>query len=498
MYHYVISNNLIFGTGNIMNKARKLSHRKFVLKNILWYCRNIIPLAYDEEWKQYYHGINEKKEFLSLFETKLSSFEKAYSSKIIEKLEKFIDDVVTEKKDANENLEKFIFDQLEKIDDELKLIPRSLEKTKNALLGLVDTRDFDLDQGYEILCIFKSEISQDYINEIEKEWNKQYKESYIKWLEREKPEIRRILKFSHRFWTSRDFMESIDDVSRYRFIKTFKLDEFSSTIEAIELDFRQEMDGFNLWLISRIPSLCEKVRSYIETSLDSIIDSKYEEQYWSSKTYDEKQKSFVPSIHETVFNVFAILRYSRNPKQIEIAQSCIEWIWLNQDPEGFWEHDFLKEKTKKEASVFNTLIAIQVLNLVDKEKYRLAINKGEEWIIGQQDFDGFWEEKHAGNFVFLSASILDYFVGRPFFYTEDNGISKTSIIELLSEGKTKEAIDSSLILTSANFPNEYKDIVLLSSQFHELERRRMLGLQWESHEFAKITHGLIEVISRLQ
>jgi len=480
-----------------MNNVRKLSQRSFALKGILWYCRNMIPLAYDEEWKQYYHGVNDKKEFVSLFEKKLDSFEKAHSNKIIEELEEFIDDVVAGKKEAREKIEKFIINQLDKIDDELKLIPRSLEKAKNALLGLVDNRDFDLDQGYEILCIFKSEIHQDYINEIAKDWNRQYKESYIEWLKREKPEIRRILKFSHRFWTSRDSMESIDDVSRYRFIKTFNLDEFSRTIEVIESDFRQEMDGFNLWLINRTPSLCEKVRIYIETSLDSIIDSKHEEQYWSSKIYDEKQKNFFPSIHETVFNVFAILRYSRNPKQIEIAQSCIEWIWINQDPEGFWEHDFLNEKKNKEASIFNTFIAIQILNLVDKEKYRLAINRAEEWIINQQDFDGFWEEKYTGNFVFLSVSILDYFIGRPFINAEENGISKASIIELLSEGKTKEAFDSSLILTGVKFPNEYKDIVLLSSQFHELERRKLLGLQWESHEFAKITHGLIEIVSQL-
>jgi|GEM_PF-5835945 len=294
-------------------------------------------------------------------------------------------------------------------------------------------------------------------------------------------------------------MDSIDDVSRYRFIETFGLTSFENTSRAIESGFRQEMNGFELWIISKVPSLCTKIRSYIETSIDSIIDTKHDDkQYWGAYLYQKEKNEYIPSIHESALNTFAILKFSNDVKQIEIAKSCVEWIWLYQNNKGYWISYVSNGELENEPSVLTTLIVLQVLNLADKEKYKVSIKKGEDWILNQQESDGFWDEKTSPNFVFLSTSILDYFFYKDFAPKINSKVSKDQIINLISEGEIEKALEASLALTFTKYPTEYKDIVLLSSQFHEFNRRKHLGLLWDSTEFAKINNGLIEIISKLK
>jgi len=126
-----------------MNTARKLSELYFALRSVSWYSRNFIPLAFEAEWRPYYNGVKSKEGFISLFKEKLKPFEEKRTNSIIKELEKYIDSLETGTKGVNVGIEKILSTELDKIVIELEKIPKSIEKAREVLFGLIDNRNFD-------------------------------------------------------------------------------------------------------------------------------------------------------------------------------------------------------------------------------------------------------------------------------------------------------------------------------------------------------------------
>ncbi len=135
----------------------------------------------------------------------------------------------------------------------LEEIPKSLNKTRQLLLELIDaynTRCYS-DQVYDAIIVLKREIPTQKVLDIIEEWKKEAV-SHV-----------RSGRTSKIFWNSDVENRFEDIVSRYRLIKHFNIKEFEFVLDDIKSAFEESiletrsssLGSYDLWLVSRSQEL---------------------------------------------------------------------------------------------------------------------------------------------------------------------------------------------------------------------------------------------------
>lgn len=240
----------------------------------------------------------------------------------------------------SKSLENYVNSYLTKIENKIHNISNDLDKAYNVLLGLIEaeisvTEYPEPDQIYDAMVLLDDKIHSDIIEKVLCDWKERFK-SY-----KEKTKDSRTLG-GDIFWTSRDFQETIDGVSRYKFCEHFEIGEFESTLndvegmlagslldgssgnEAIAVSFFGDTKltsiSFDLWLISRSRNFPNRIRDFVNLALKRIANNQFMEGYWTDFTRIEKSKKnskngimqskYLPSIYTTALCSLNLLKLS--------------------------------------------------------------------------------------------------------------------------------------------------------------------------------------------
>ena len=203
-------------------------------------------------------------------------------------------------------IETFIISYQKTLEEKLKLIPNSLYKAKEYLLGLISAYNprYYSDQIYDAILLLKDEVPSNVINKIKEDW----KNEAIDYARRYREE----LMLSKVFWTSYDNLWQIDAISRYRFKTHFSFTEFEFAFEEVEKEFeemiletkRSSLGCYDLWLISRSQILADKLAG-IDIKLKGYIINQHEDGYWRNENRPDK---ITPNLFLTTLIISNLLK----------------------------------------------------------------------------------------------------------------------------------------------------------------------------------------------
>jgi len=316
-------------------------------------------------------------------------------------------------------------------------------------MALIDIADFDSDQEYDAACLLREHVRPQLITRVVSEWKEQLRLSLerqqrpipVVKLDRdsrgdsksteEQEYIRRYLPTSYIFWSSADFMETLDAMSRYRFMETFNIGEFPETVDEIENVFASalmESDpgllsvmvgdrywvavALDLWLASRSATLCTKIRYFIEIALTRIANHQHMEGWWpelrNMERVDEFRLRYLPSNYTTALSCVGLLRLSRRSWQLERAREGVQWLVKQQQPEGYWTSSPVADQERvREPDLFTTLLAAEGIRASGLTGYESTVSVANSWIMNQQEPDGTWK----GNgfpFPLMTVLVVEY------------------------------------------------------------------------------------------
>ncbi len=306
-------------------------------------------------------------------------------------------------------IETYILDYRRDLKEQINDIPNSLDKTKIALLGLISAYNpkYYSNQVYDAILALIENISPELVINITENW---------------KIEALRHIRSgrsSRIFWISNVEYETIDMISRYRFKTQFNIREFEfafkeveSVLDEIILDTRDSSSGsLDLWLISSCPELSYKLAG-INIKLKGYVNSQHSDGYWRNGS---RLDYTIPDIYTSALTALSFLKLSPSN---HIRQSGIKgasWIHKNQNQDGSWSFQFLTEEgIKSKADIFTTILCLEVLKRSGLEGTEEVIEKGENWIRGQQNNEGMWNDDFLP-FPFLTVLILEYFYKKDLF-----------------------------------------------------------------------------------
>lgn len=336
-------------------------------------------------------------------------------------------------------LENYVKSYLEKIEKKIHKIPNDLEKAYNGLLGLIEVEIsltvFPIaDQIYDAIVLLDNKISPNIIEKVLCDWKEEFK-SY-KEKTKDSPFFGGDI-----FWTSRDFQETIDGVSRYKFCEHFEIGEFESTLndvegmlassllkgssgnEAIAVSFFGDTEltsiSLDLWLLSRSRNFPNRIRDFVNLALMRIANNQFIEGCWTDFMRREKpkkdskngimQSKYLPSIYTTALCSLNLLKLSISDSMREKGILGAKWLLDKQNSDGSWSDEF-----KSEPEIFTTLLSLEALIRSDIKNIKRSINLGIRWMLKQQNKLGFWEES-GFPFPFLTVLVLEFMKFKDFY-----------------------------------------------------------------------------------
>ena len=399
---------------NTESEVRKLWNNELALRGINWVFRNSVSMAYSKYFESYYieKGRRNPQDFIDRCEIELKHLEPSIQKMLRKLIKNKITSLEKGRKGTNT-----LFERIEMLSQEneerLKSIPNSLDKAKGFLLSFIDNGDYDDFAVLEIMCSFKEHVSQDLLLQLVSD----FKGALKRTVDRQKQPIsihnsdtgtteyrpsaesknQKFLRY--RFWGSSAGFHVLDDVAYYKFLTEFRITDFPDTLLKIEEDYENELDFYDLWLVSRSNILVSRIRKSIDINLRRLIQGKYSlGPWWDSSIYDERINDFLPSKVKTAVSALVILKLSREEKHREIAIKSMEWLMTQQNPNGCWtltETGKDKGVIEKE-DVYLTIIILIGIKYLSTDKYRHSIKLAEKWILGQQHHSGFWSNPNRG------------------------------------------------------------------------------------------------------
>jgi len=326
------------------------------------------------------------------------------------------------------SLENLIRSHIEYIRSEIAKIPNTPNKARASLLALIRVKETaNTDQIYDAMVLFSEEISPQLITEIVRSWKeeaKTHKEEH-----KGAPFIT-----SDIFWVSRDLMEEIDGVSRYRFREHFGIGEFEQVFEQVEGglvasilegsigieisfwgDIRLTFASYNLWLASRSRKMSNRIRGFINITLMRIANQQHPEGYWvdyqltEPTTRDsETPKRYLSNTYTTALCSLNLLKLSVLESRRQKGILGAKWLLENQNPDGSWSRELpSKDGITQKPDMFTSLLALEALVRSGLENIERSIDQGIKWIMCQQNELGMWEDREFP-FPFLTVLVLEF------------------------------------------------------------------------------------------
>lgn len=433
-------------------KSRQVWRQELAVWSIIGICHNILPIAFDERWRNAYTGVRDLDEFMINFERQLQHLDSPCRSRVQRLLANRLKALSSGRKPTS-TLEQRLHELSESHKSSLAAIPSSLDKAKGSLMALIDLGDFESDQEYDAMCLLREHVAPEDIARIVARWKEELRrslEEQAKPITALKPgndlegdsapmekqeSIPSFLPKSYIFWISRDLMETLDAMSRYRFIEVFNIGEFPETVAEIEDmfalavmesdpawiasfcgDSKWQSVAHDLWLASRSAMLCGRIRCFIEISLTHIANQQHIiEGWWPSyvtESVDKYRMQYLPSNYTTALSCVDLLRLSRRNWQLKRAMRGVQWLAKQQQPSGSWTRDIARNQNPiQEPDLFTTLLAAEAIRASGLHDYAHTLSMADSWIMSQQDPDGTWRDE-IFPFPLMTVLVVEYFERR--------------------------------------------------------------------------------------
>jgi len=342
------------------------------------------------------------------------------------------------RKRPTKSLENFVISHIKEVEDRISTIPNTLDKARDALLALIEVealKDFmETDQVYDAMVLLRGRVPPEIIKKVVRNWKKEaklYQEEVRKGLYSEASDI---------FWVSRDFMETIDGVSRYRFREYFGIGEFepasaevesmlgfflmegTSGAEAITVQFWGDVKltsvAFDLWLASRSRNLPNRIRDVVNIALRRIATWQSQEGWWTDFQLAEppgkdprtglERSKFLPNTYLTALCSLDLLKLSISEPMRKKGILGARWLLEKQNPDGSWSREYIsKNGIEVKPDIFVTLLALEAIARSGIENLDHSIKLGADWIIQQQNNLGMWDDE-GFPFPFMTVIVLEF------------------------------------------------------------------------------------------
>jgi len=331
----------------------------------------------------------------------------------------------------------------ETINKKLSKIPQGLDKAYCALEGLIgrdnimENIDMYPDQIYDAMILLSEKLPNTLVDRIVERWKeeaKQHKQGGHS-------------QFTEIFWVSRDFMDTIDDISRYRFREYFNIGEFVSAFKEVESSFTFSLlDGldkpssppiafqgndniiriaFDLWLASRSHNLINRNIALVNIALSGIASWQTQEGWWANTQMIEKmgrdpktqmeQFKYLQDAYATSLCSLNLLKLSNSDSLWKKGKLGAEWLLENQNPEGSWSNgEIIGDKLKIVPDLETTLLALETISRSGIQNVNRTIENGCSWIIQQQNSFGFWDSDSLP-FPLITILVLEFFKSKDFY-----------------------------------------------------------------------------------
>ena len=292
-------------------------------------------------------------------------------------------------------IRKFLDAHIAAVRKKIAAIPRSPDKALDFLRALVlDQRSFTSDQAYDALVLLANEATNDIIDEIINNWRK----------ERGRADTR----FRSVFWTSRDFMDRYDDLSRYRLHERFEIAGFDTAFSEVEAGFAGAVGfheagdarevAFPLWMVSRTRTIPGRWPDAVRSACKYLCSTQNPDGSWPGHRarVDPRDKGLVweeaPTAEVTALASAGLMKLSSFDGERAQAERGVKWLLEHQQPDGDWAREARAgEKISSKPDLFTTLVAIEALSRSAERGAKRAIDQALRWLIDQQDEIGQWE-----------------------------------------------------------------------------------------------------------
>jgi hypothetical protein len=305
------------------------------------------------------------------------------------------------------------------LESRIHAIPNTLNKAYDALRALIEVEEaFKGDQVYDAMVLLSEEVSAELIASEVQNWKEEAK--------RHRDEHRHDPFYqSDIFWVSRDFMETIDGVSRYRFREHFGFSEFQSTFEEVESmlatsllegssgmeavsipffgDQRLTSVAYNLWLVSRSRNLPNRISDFVNVALRRIAGWQSPDGWWTdfhlTETVGKDVRTgletfrHLPSTYISALCTLNLLKLSTSEPLRENGIRGAQWLLERQNPDGSWSQERVSEKRiTSTPDVFLSLLSLEALIRSGIGNIKHSIELGIDWLVKQQNKLGMWND----------------------------------------------------------------------------------------------------------
>ena len=302
----------------------------FSSNELLYYIQNLLPLPFLQvSGKKVPTGIEPARlvERLVEFVNNKANGLRLDRSRFKRLLRTHVNALVSGRK-PTKSLENLISSHCEYIKSEIRGIPNTLGKARDALLALIEVGDFvNMDQVYDAMVLISDKVTSELIAEVVGDWKEKAKRYDQERRGRGAPFATNDI-----FWVSRDFTENLDGVSRYRFREHFDVGEFEPAFREVEamlahslLEGSTGMEAigvshwgdtmltsvaYDLWLVSRSRKLTNRIRDFVDIALLRIARWQDPEGWWTDfqllepavkdpEGRSEKPRRLLPSTYTT-------------------------------------------------------------------------------------------------------------------------------------------------------------------------------------------------------
>lgn len=406
------------------NSTRAIFVEYFLSQELLHYIRNFLPLPFLHiRGKKIPTGVklDPSVEFIS-DKAKQLRFDQAHFRRLLT----IHINALVGGKESTRSLESFVQSHRENVESEIRSIPNTPDKARDAFLALIEVEAFaDTDQVYDVMVLLSDEVPSETIATVVRNWKEEAREH------RDSP-----FPMSDMFWVSRDFMQTIDGVSGYRFREHFGVGEFelafaevesmlagsllegSSGIEANFIPFSGDTKltsvPYDLWLVSRSRNLPNRIRDFVNIALRRIAAWQYPEGWWTDFQLREpvseepktglKRSRYLPNTYTTALCSLCLLKLSIAEPLKQKGVLGAKWLLERQNPEGSWSREHIsKNGIVTRPHLFVTLLSLEAIARSGIENVEHSIELGLEWIMQQQNDLGMWDD---GGFPFPFMTVL--------------------------------------------------------------------------------------------
>jgi hypothetical protein len=354
-------------------------------------------------------------------------------------------------KEPTYTLPKLLEQLIEENLEALATVPPSTDKAKGSIAAHLDLLELEPDDAYEAMALLPELVAEEDVALVVSEWKEELRDTLARQQQpipkynlsngekgAEPEYLPNPFPPSYIFWSSRDFEETKDAITRYKFMETFNIGEFRETEFEIEAMFASTLTtpGHNfgdvyveslareLYLASRSTKLRRRIRPFIDIALTAVANQQTTESWWYTENRGASlhEPRIIPSNYGTALACVVLLRLSRDDWQLVRAMQCIQWLVQQQKRDGAWAAKPQRpgQNIDVKPDLFTTLLSAEAIRLSGLQGYDNTLRLAESWLLAEQNTDGTWRSEWFP-WPFMTALVVEYFDNKLPWRTELEG-----------------------------------------------------------------------------